>query len=329
MVTGRQVARGVVRSMRAMDRAAKQAERRRVTHQQSMHRQAMFDLSANAAAEYEAVIEALTGAHRIALSQRDWLTIATAPRVSAPDRGNDAERLAAANLANYTPSWLTRFLKRETRDREALAEAINVAKAQDDAEHDRRIKAAEDQNRLITEAQSVVERNPNAMVRALEEHSALGSLPYSVEGLDVRFRDGRIIAIVDGLDIEDMPEESITLLKSGKASVKALPIGKRLEIHRDAVCSAAVRVAAEFLAVLPIDEIEVVMLSDILDRSSGHIDALPVLYLRVTRQAINILNLERADASALVDRLGAHLAWNKRDGLRPINAAAFGVELGE
>lgn len=329
MVTGRQVARGVVRSMRAMDRAAKQAERRRVLQQQSLHRQAMFDLSANAAAEYEAVIEALTGAHRVKLSRHDWHKIATSPPVPAPDRGDDAERRAVANLADYSPGWFTRLLKRDVRARELLAEAVHAAKAQDNADHDRRFNAAERQNHLIAEAQCILDQNPNAMARALDEHSALGSLPYSVEGLDIRFMDGRIIAIVDGLDIEDIPDESITLLKSGKASVKALPTGKRLEIHRDAVCSAAVRVAIEFLAVLPIDEVEVVMLSDILDRGSGHIDASPVLYLRVTQQAINTLNIERADASALVNRLGGHLEWNKRDGLRPINAAAFGIEIGE
>lgn len=329
MVTSRQVARGVVRSMRAMDRAAKQAERRRVTHQQALHRQAMLDASAGAAAEYEAVIEALTGSHRAVLSRRDWLTTATATPVAMPDRRDDAERRAAAELDSYTPGWFTRVLKREERAREALAEAVKAARVQDDADHARRIQAAEEQNRAIAEAQRVVERNPDAMVGALEAHSALGTLPYSVEGLDTLFIDGRIVAVVDGLDLEDMPEESISLLKSGKASVKALPIGKRHEIHRDAICSAAVRVAIEFLAVLPIDEVEVVMLTDILDRGSGHIDALPVLHLRVTLQAINTLNLQRTDASALVDRLGGHIDWNKRDGFRAINAAAFGIDLGE
>src|SRR3546814_8783265 len=75
----------------------------------------------------------------------------------------------------------------------------------------------------------------------------LGDLPFSVEGLDTLFIDGRVVAVVDGLDLEDMPEESISLLKSGKASVKAIPVGKRHELHRDAICSAAVRVAIEFL----------------------------------------------------------------------------------
>lgn len=327
MVTSRQVARGVVRSMRAMDRAAKQAERRRVAHQQALHRQALLDASAQAAAEYDAMIDALTGAHRIALTRRDWLTKATAPPVLIPDRRNDAELHAAAELENYSPGWFTRVLKREERARQALTDAIDAARARDDAEHAAAVQAAEAENLRIAQAQRIVERDPEAMVQALEDHSALGDLPFSVEGLDTLFIDGRVVAFVDGLDLEDMPEESISLLKSGKASVKALPVGKRHELHRDAICSAAVRVAIEFLAALPIEEVEVVMLTDILDRGSGHINAQPVLHLRVALQALGTLNLQRAEAAALVDRLGGHLDWTKRDGFRAINAAAFGIDV--
>src|SRR3546814_3486905 len=101
----------------------------------------------------------------------------------------------------------------------------------------RAVQAAEAENLRIAQAQQIVERDPEAMVRALEDHSALGDLPFSVEGLDTLFIDGRVVAVVDGLDLEDMPEESISLLKSGKASVKAIPVGKRHELHRDAICS--------------------------------------------------------------------------------------------
>src|SRR3546814_17541173 len=92
------------------------------------------------------------------------------------------------------------------------------------------------------QAQQIVERDPEAMVRALEDHSALGDLPFSVEGLDTLFIDGRVVAVVDGLDLEDMPGESISLLKSGKASVKAIPVGKRHELHQIGRASCRERV---------------------------------------------------------------------------------------
>ncbi len=56
MVTSLQVTRGMVRTMRAMDRATKQSERQRIARQQAMARQAHLDASAEAAETYEAVI---------------------------------------------------------------------------------------------------------------------------------------------------------------------------------------------------------------------------------------------------------------------------------
>lgn len=181
--------------------------------------------------------------------------------------------------------------------------------------------AAQARSGEIAAARRVVDRDPDAMVAALDEHSSLGGLPFSVEGVDMRILAGRTIAIVDGLDLEDMPEETVTLLKSGKASVKNLTAAKRLEMHRDAICAAAIRVAMEFLAVLPIDEVEVLMLTNILDRGTGHIQSLPVLHLRATSQALGALNLPRTLSAAVVERLGAHMEWSKRDGFQAINAA--------
>lgn len=313
--------------MRAMDRAAKQAERQRLSRQQALYRQTQLDASASAAAEYEEIIEALTGAHRVSRGKVDWLATATASEVPAPERRSNSEDAAAMRLAEYSPGWFARALGREQKTRDRLAAEVEAARARDDEAHSAKVAKANERNAEIAMAQRIVDRDLDAMVAALDKYSALGSLPFSVEGADTLLLDGRMIAIVDGLDLEDMPQETVTLLKSGKASIKDLPAGKRQELHRDTICSAAIRVALEFLAVLPIDEVEVLMLTDILDRGSGHIQSLPVLYLRATAQALGALSLPRTEAAVVVDRLGGHLDWTKRDGFRAINAAAFGVEL--
>jgi hypothetical protein len=313
--------------MRAMDRAAKQAERQRVARQQALHRQAHLDASARAAAEYDEIVEAMTGAHRVPLSRVDWLTTATAPNLSMPERRSDGEDAAAARLVEYSPGWFARTFGREQKVRARLADEVTTLRLRDDVAHSAATAAANGRNAEIAAARRVVDGDPDAMVAALDEHSALGNLPFSVEGVDMLLLDGRTIAIVDGLDLEDMPEETVTLLKSGKASVKNLPVGKRMEMHRDAICSAAVRVALEYLSALPLDEVEVLMLTDILNRGSGHIESLPVLHLRATSQALDLLNLPRTQAVAVVERLGAHMEWSKRDGFRAINPAAFGIEL--
>ncbi|MDK2768359.1 MAG: hypothetical protein KYX69_11645 [Sphingomonas sp.] len=327
MVTSRQFARGMVRTMRAMDRAAKQAERQRIARQNALHREAMLGASAQAVAEYDEMVEALTGAHRVNLRKRDWLTTATAPDEAPPQRKDTHQQIARANLDAYSPGLLDMVFRRQARTMAALADKVEAARAQDEEAHARAVEAAAGRNAQAAAARRVQERDPDAMVAALEEHSDLGRLPFSVEGIDTMFLDGRIIAVVDGLDLEDMPEESVTLLKSGKASFKALAAGKRLELHRSAICSAALRVAIEFLGTLPLDEVEVLMLTDLLDAATGHLDGAPVLHVRVTEQALKAVNLGRTDAYALVERLGGHMSWSRREGFREINAAAFGIDL--
>ena len=327
MVTSRQFARGMVRTMRAMDRAAKQAERQRIARQNALNRQAALDASAQAAAEYEEIVEALTGAHRIGYARRGWLEAANAPWEGEPARRDDEESFARARLDAYQPGWLDRLLGRGDRVRAARADDVETARVRDDAAHVQAIATVAARNARTAVARKVVDRDPDALVAALEEHSALGRLPFAVEGLDTIFADGRVVAIVDGLDLEDMPEETVTLLKSGKASFKAMAVGKRLELHRDAICSAAVRVAIEFLATLPIDEVEVLMLTDTLDPATGRIDASPVLYVRVTEQALRTVNLDRTDACALIERLGGRSSWSRRDGFKAIDPGVHAIEL--
>jgi hypothetical protein len=312
-----------------MDRAAKQAERQRIARQNALHREAMLDASAQAAAEYDEIVEALTGAHRVTFERRDWLTVATAPDEASPLRRDDEEQAARSRLNTYVPGFLDKVLRRSEKVMAALAEDVEAARGRDDAAHARATEAVAARNAQAAAARKVVECDPDALIAALEEHSALGRLPFSVEGIDTMFLDGRIIAVVDGLDLEDMPEETVTLLKSGKASFKALATGKRLEMHRDAICSAALRVAIEFLATLPLEEVEVIMLTDILDPATGHIDGAPVLHVRVTEQALRTVNLVRTDACALVERLGGHMSWSRRDGFRAVNTAALGIDLSQ
>ncbi len=327
MVTSGQVTRGIMRSMRAMDRTAKQAERHRVAQQRAMHHNAMLDASAMAAAEYEETVAALTGAHRVVFERRDWLTLATSPINPQPERDDGHEQTAQRRHDNYQPSFFSRVFRRVEADREQLIQKVVSGRSKDDLAHAERIAAINEQNDEIELAQKVVERTPNALVKALDRYSSLGALPFSVEGIDTMFIGERVVAVVDGLDFEDMPEESVSLLKSGKASIKVLPSAKRHEMHRDAICSAAARVALEFLGALPIDEVEVLMLTDVLDRSSGHIESAPVLHVRMTEQAARTLNFQRADPSALIERLGGHMEWNKKDGFRQMNPLTFGIEL--
>ena len=326
MVSLRQVGRGVVRSVRAVRRENQRAERRRLAYDKAAQKQAALEAAAEAAGEYDRLIDSLTGAHRIEWQRHDWASLAASPRPAAPVRGAAQEEAARRALEGYRPGWFARTFGGATRRRAALEAAVAAARARDEAAFQAQVAAAASRTAEIDHAQRLVDRDPETVVDALGRFSRLGDLPFAVEGMDVVFVEGgRIVAMIDGLDLEDMPDRSVTLLQSGKASVKPLSNARLLELHRDAICSAAVRVALELLQALPVDAAEVVMQADLLDPGSGHIGPTPVLYLKATAQAIGLVNLQRAEPAALVERLGGHSAWTARQGFRPIDLAEVDV----
>ena len=326
MVTYRQVGRSIMRTARAIDRDAKRAQRQRLAYEKAAQKQALLDASADAAQEYNHFVESLSSPHRIEFRRLDWYTVAAREPIPEPSRAKDEEKKQAAKIAAFKPGWIDKTLGLEKGKRKKLDDELAAAVLRDTASHDSRLQAAQQHNQEVKLAQRVIARDQAAIEQALTTRSQLGNLPFCVEGLDLLFTaDDRIIAMIDGLDLEDMPEQSVSLLQSGKASVKQLSRGKALELHRENTCASAVRVALELLMALPVDEVEVVMHTDLLDPATGHIESQPVLYLRVAAQAVASLNLSRTEAAALVERLGGHFTWTKRDGFQVINLGAFGI----
>ena len=64
---------------------------------------------------------------------------------------------------------------------------------------------------------------------------------------------------------------------------------------------------------------------DLLDRASGHITPQPVLYARITAQALQTVNLQQAEATPLAERLGALFSWTRKEGFRPLDMASLDI----
>lgn len=307
-----------------MEREASRAQRQRLLQEKARAKQALLDASAEAADAHARMIELLTGAHRVKFVRKDWSAVASATPPSAPpERSSHHEWTAKAALTQYTPGWFARTFGIAGRKRVRLEAEIEAARARDTKAH---MVACEDVARRrgeIVFAKSLFAADMNVIVAAINGHADLNDAP--VDGVSILKIGSRLVALVDALELEDMPTQSVSLLQSGRASVKQLSKTRLLEIYRDNICSSAIRVAAEVLKAVPIDAIEVVMQPDLLDRGSGHITPQPVLYARITAQALSSVNLLSADATPLAERLGAHFDWSRRDGFRPIRPADFGL----
>jgi hypothetical protein len=323
VVTVLQFSRGVGRTLRAIEREARRAERQRLLIEKARAKQALLDASAAAADEYEHVVDVLTNAHRIQFERKDWAVIADQVAPIDPPPDSSRERVAAAAVDAYRPGWFARTFGLADRHRCRLVAAVETARAEDIAAHERALAEVAKLRNSIEFAQSLIKLRPDAILSAVQQHANLKTA--AVESVSVLSIATRVIGVVGSLDVDDMPNQAVNLLQSGKASVKALSASKRLELHRDNVCSSAIRIAAELLRVVPVESVEVLMHSDLLDSATGHISPQPIFYARVAAQALSAMNLSRADPFPLAERLGGHFTWNRKSGFQPIKLQEFSL----
>lgn len=310
--------------MRAIDREARKSKRRREIYAKAAAKHAMLQASARAANQYEDLVSLLCEGHKTTFKRSAFAMLATEKWPEDPVFDDVKERAARQAFETYVPGWFARTFRLANGKRKRLEAAIEKAKLNDKDDHAERIEATARRRDDIQAAKALVNLQPEAVAKAVSKHVDMSEI--AVETLSVSVVDGRIVALLDALEIDDMPDEAVTLLQSGKASTKAIPAGKRQELHRDNICSSALRAAIDLLQVLPVDALEVISQTDILDAGTGHITAEPVLYMRVTAQALASVNPKQTEPVALAERLGATFNWTRKSGFRAIDLTAFGFD---
>jgi len=321
MVTVRQFSRGVSQTIRAMERESRRLQHQRMLDDRAAARQSILDASAAAFDTHQELLGRLVDAHRITFQRRNWGELASQAAPEEPVYDDERERAAKLVFASYKPGWAAQAFGAAKKRQARLSSAIHKARAEDAEAHKQRLALAAQRSEEIIFAKALLALQPKAIVKALSEHTEFTDV--AIEGVSVLAVESRVIAVIDALELEDMPTRSISMLQSGKVSEKVLSPAKIVELHRDNVCSSAIRVAAEFLKILPIDTIELVVKADLLDRSTGHITARPIFYSRFTAQLMASANLLLVDPALLTERLGARMDWNRRDGFCPIGLDGF------
>ena len=307
VTTARQFQRGVVRTLRAIERDAQRREKLRVAH-----------MAADAAGAYAELIRGLVEAHRVAFSRRDWSLGREQPGAE-PLRTNAAEGAAVATRDAYRPGALSRALGIAGGRRARLERAVGRAREADERAHREACEAVGARNARIAAEAAVIALESGPVMDVVEALSAEARLPIALTGLSLEFGGEHLVALADCVDVDGLPDERVTLLQSGKASVKPLAKARIHELHRDTACALAARMAVEILQALPVETVDIVVNCNLLDRGSGMLERRPVLSLRATAQAIATVNLDRADPSLLIEHLGGRFAWTKRDGFAALS----------
>ena len=132
---------GTLRAMEAASRRAERESQRRYRQlQRDDNQRAKMEVQQQAVYEvevFENQIERLSSVHKEAPEAWDWNCIHNSPPPAAPERSSGRETQALAELDSFTPGFLDKLLGRVDTKCQALQQAVEAAKAEDEQDYQR------------------------------------------------------------------------------------------------------------------------------------------------------------------------------------------------
>jgi hypothetical protein len=260
---------------------------------------------------YDAYMEDIRSLHKEASEKINWLEWKEAP---APFTGNSGpqEESAMHTLENYKPPFFIRLFRLEGRQRKKLEGRVETARKKDQEEY---IGWQE----KVTLATAVLGHDIEAYNHVLEKYIPLEELQELGSDLEFELVAPEILMISFQVNENSViPTEVKSISPTGRLSVTKMPVGKFNEAYQDYVCSAALRMAREAFAVLPIHTIYLHALGKILDTSTGFEEIQPILSVKLDRATLERINLDQLDPSASMQNFEHNMKLMKTKGFQVV-----------
>lgn len=331
--------KGTVRSLQASARRAERNAHRRQRElekrQKEFDKMEALEQAAYEVEVYENHIDLLLSMHKECAEPVQWKKILSTPEPRQPLKSGALEQAALHASATYRPNFWARLFKLEHRQREALLGRVGVAAAEDEKLFQAALnewKTAHDdwaEERDI--ALRILDGDRQAKLDAIEAFESFEEISHIGSSIQMIVHEGGVLEAklaIHGSHV--IPSEIKSLLKSGKLSTKAMPGGRFNELHQDYVCSCALRVGRELLAILPDELVIVTAMDNVLNSSTGHMEDQPILSVAFSRATVDGLNLEAIDPSDAMKNFVHNMSFKKSGGfsaVQALNAQRFaGVE---
>lgn len=329
-------------TMRSLQASARRAERNAHRRQRELEKRqkefAKMEALEQAAYEvevYENHIDILLSMHKECAEPVRWTKILSKPEPEQPVKNSILEQAAMHASTSYRPNVWAKLFKLESRQREALMAKIATAAIEDERLFQVQLDEWRDAHSDWAEERDIALRildgDRQAKLDAIEAFEAFEEISHLGSSIQIIVHEGGVLEAklaIHGSHV--IPTEIKSLLKSGKLSTKAMPTGRFNELHQDYVCSCALRIGRELLAILPDDLVIVTAIDNVLNSSTGHMEDQPILSVAFSRATVDSLNLESIDPSDAMKNFVHAMSFKKGagfSGVSALDAQRFAVEV--
>jgi hypothetical protein len=312
--------KGVIRSI---ETAHRRAQRELEKQQKQKERMEEIERAAYEFEVYQNSIEVLITIHEDCSEVWDWESLQAADPPEEPTKSDAHEHKARVVQEDYKPTLMDKITKRVDKKHQLFETGVIRAKRKDDEAYQR---ALADYKQAVSEweyirglAGKILAKDIDSYQEAISqvgpfrEISQLGS-SISFEVVDSGFATATLCVHSESV----VPNKRVSLLKSGKLSIKDMPKTKFYELYQDFICSAVLRVARELFALLPLEMTIITATGDILNTKTGHIEEQPILSVAVPRKTADMLNFATIDPSDAMVNFVHNMKFQKTKGFLPI-----------
>lgn len=298
-------------------RSALAKERQKAAADKEKQKRLEMEEARAAVEEYEARIEAITTIHKTCEDFIDWVYILSIPKPFTKGNGPNATTVHGW-INNYKPGFIAKkFPSREEAKRKSLEKQLQLANVKDN-------KIYDEWETLHDTAERILSKDTDLMLDVIEEMTPLDDLLEYGSGFEISFVNDNIVEVEFDIMANDViPTESLSLTATGKLSVRSLPIGKRLDLMQDYVCSCVLRIARDMFAILPVNNVLIHAKDSFIDTSIGNAEAKDVLSVAITRERLDRLNFEAIDPSDAMQNFVHTMKFLKTKGFQPVSRVEF------
>lgn len=311
--------KGAVRSLSAAVRAAERDAQRR---QKAAYKEQVAADSADAVDDWETYIDELVSVHTNLTDAIDWRAIAAQPKPAEPRLESTHQLAANTALEAFKPGFFDVFRGGTAKRRINLEANVADAPIRDQAEFENALTAyrtgLDEWDNDTSVARRLIDGEAGAIREVIEEMQSLSDQSLIGSSVSFAIDDGFLHAKPVVHTDEIIPNFRRKQLASGKLSETKMPVGQFNELYQDYVGSVALKIAGDLFHIVPLDDIFVTCLSEMLNPKTGHQEMTPILSVQFVRSTFARLNLTNLDPSDSMANFNHTMSFKKSKGFAPI-----------
>jgi hypothetical protein len=263
--------------------------------------------------EYNNLLEVIKSVHKECDEYVDWAHINSLKAPYNPPAMGPNKAKAVRDLEEFTPSFLEKIIKSMgEKRRKKLEEAVKEAEAKDLEEY-------EEWKNLNILSGKILQGDIDSYFQVIEEMNPLDDLLEFGSDFEFGADDPSAIEVEFRVKSETVvPDYVLSLTQTGKLSRKNMTKTQYYELVQDYICSCAMRIARDMMALLPVEKAAVHAVDSLLNTATGHNEDVTLLSVVFDRDTLNSLNFEQIDPSDALQNFSCNMKYQKTAGLKPV-----------